>query len=224
MLWLLPLLAAAPGTCAIAILDFENGRAAPDTAKVLADALAIELGAHTGCRIVTSADIRSMANFESIRQNLGCDVAGCLAELGGALGVDRVVTGDLALLNEGSVVINARIADVKSTSVVGRANITSGRTPTATRDAAPRVARALLGEVEPTPGPVLAGYVVGGVGVVAGVVGGAVIAMGELTLSDAGATGKDTALTMSRVGALVTGIGVASVIVGGLLWASGGES
>jgi hypothetical protein len=50
MLPLFALLIAAPDPYAIAIVDFDNGRAAPETAKVLADALAVDLGERTHCR------------------------------------------------------------------------------------------------------------------------------------------------------------------------------
>lgn len=224
MLWLLPVMMALPGDCAIAVLDFQNGAAAPETAKVTADALAIELGARTGCRIVTAADIRSMADFESIRQNLGCEADSCLAELGGALGVERVVTGDIAVLDERSVVINARIAEVKSATVVGRANVTAGRSAAETRAASPRVARALLGEAEPEDSPSTAVFVVGGVGVGVAALSGVVFGVAESTLATPTslAADKDAALVASRVGGVGVVAGVLAVGVAGVLFAVGG--
>lgn len=222
--------AAAPTSCAIAILDFQKGKAGADTAKVLADALAIDLEERTSCRIITAGDIRNMAEFESLRQNLGCDEGACLAELGGALGVERVVSGDLVVLNAESLVINARLADVNSATVVGRANITAGRSPEDTRAAAPRVARALLGIPEPdvavAAGPPLAAFVVGGVGVGVAALGGAAVAFGEVNLAnaEAKAADKEGALLASRVGLAVVGTGIVGVVIGAVLFAVGGES
>jgi len=229
MLPLFALLIAAPDPCAIAILDFDTGRAAPETAKVLADALAVDLGERTHCRIITASDIRTMIDFESMKQNMGCSEGSCLAELGGALGVERVVTGDIEVLSKTSVVINARLADVKTASVVGRANITSARSPEATRAAAPRVARALLGIAEaapPPPPPPIAAIAVGSAGLVVGALSAIAVTVGELSLGNPGTVSgdKDTALLQSRLGTAGVAIGVVGVAVGAVLFAMGGDA
>ena len=227
MLPLFALLIAAPDPCAIAILDFDNGRAAPEIAKVLADALAVDLGERTHCRIITAADIRTMVDFESMKQNMGCSEGTCLAELGGALGVERVVTGDIETLSKTSVVINARLADVKTASVIGRANITSDRSTEATRAAAPRVARALLGiPEEAPPPPPIAAIAVGSAGLVVGALSGIAVTVGELSLGTPGngTADKDNALLASRLGTAGVVLGVVGVAVGAVLFAMGGDA
>jgi hypothetical protein len=48
--------------------------------------------------VITSEAIRDMLAFEKQRQMLGCTEAGCIAELGGALGVDYLVSGKVSRL------------------------------------------------------------------------------------------------------------------------------
>jgi hypothetical protein len=49
-------------------------------------------------QIVTSDAIRNMLAFEKQRQMLGCADSGCMAEIGGALGVDWLVSGSITRL------------------------------------------------------------------------------------------------------------------------------
>ena len=54
--------------------------------------------------VVAGRDIATMVGFERQREMIGCDHAECLVELGGALGVDRLVSGHVAKLGETFVV------------------------------------------------------------------------------------------------------------------------
>jgi hypothetical protein len=49
-------------------------------------------------KVITSDAIRAMLAFEKQRQMLGCTDADCLAEVGGALGVDYLVSGKVSRL------------------------------------------------------------------------------------------------------------------------------
>ena len=49
-----------------------------------------------GLKVVTSRDIGAVLGMERQRQLLGCAETSCVAELAGALGVDGLVSGDLA--------------------------------------------------------------------------------------------------------------------------------
>jgi hypothetical protein len=77
---------------------------------------------------------------------LGCSEAGCMAEIGGALGADRVVHGSLGLVGE-SLVVNLSALDPKrgqaAASVSERLR---GARDEAFLDALPAIADALLAE------------------------------------------------------------------------------
>lgn len=69
----------------------------------LSELVASELGRTGRVEVITAADIQNMIGFESQRQLLGCsedDSASCLAEIGGALGVDYIVGGQVNRLGD----------------------------------------------------------------------------------------------------------------------------
>ena len=208
--------------CRIAVLDLEaQGLPADELhlARALSDALAGAVADTSGCVVLTRADITSMADFEAGRQACGVDSPSCVAELGSALGVERIVTGAVARIGA-SITVSARVLDLGKGVVVGRAEETT-TDATALRPLTARVGRRLLGvghaPRDDSPGALLiAGGVTVGVGVL-GVVSGAILAApAELTLGtiDAPRVDKDSARALGTVGLMVGGLGGA-VVVGG---------
>ena len=93
-------LASAPGTHhqkKVAVLDVEDTSGAQAArAKMLTQVIGGELPKLGGFQVISANEIRSMLGFEKQRQLLGCKEDSCLAELGGALGVDYLVSSQLA--------------------------------------------------------------------------------------------------------------------------------
>ena len=54
-------------------------------------------------------EIRDMLAFEKTKDQAGCDDVTCLAEIGGALGVDDLLTGRLSKIGDGHVMVLRRI-------------------------------------------------------------------------------------------------------------------
>lgn len=81
-----------------------------DTAQLLGDALAGELRKRSGVSVLTQSDVAALLGAERTRQMLGCTDSGCIAELGGALGADRVVHGSIGRVG-GSLVVNLSALD-----------------------------------------------------------------------------------------------------------------
>jgi len=78
---------AAP-VASVAILDVATqGTFDPQAVAGLADVVAAE-AARRPLRVVSRSDLAALLGFERQRQLLGCGDAACLAEIGGALGVD----------------------------------------------------------------------------------------------------------------------------------------
>ena len=90
--------AAAPAVAAtttVAILQL-NGNAADQALRdSLVDSLAAELGRQPGFKVVTRSEINAVLGLERLKDGLGCSDMACMAEIGGALGVDRLVGGTL---------------------------------------------------------------------------------------------------------------------------------
>lgn len=92
---LLPL-ATLAGTAKIAVTDVRNVQGVkPGTASILTDIVVSEV-ARSGFDVISQADIASMVGFERQKQLMGCsEETSCLAEIGGALGVDYLITGQV---------------------------------------------------------------------------------------------------------------------------------
>lgn len=69
---------------------------------------------------MASQDVLQMVTFETMRQQLGCDAgASCLAEIGGALGADYMVSGNLSVVG-GSYLLQLQLLDLQSSTVTAR--------------------------------------------------------------------------------------------------------
>lgn len=100
---LVALLAATPALAAdqkpkLAVLDLQANGASKELASAAGGAVASELDRLGAFKVITSEAIREMLAFEKQRQMLGCADSGCLAEVGGALGVDYLVSGKVSRL------------------------------------------------------------------------------------------------------------------------------
>ena len=97
--------AMAAGGGSVAVLDIITTAVDPKFVNIMTEILAVEiqaLGVYDN--VVAGRDIATMVGFERQREMIGCDHAECLVELGGALGVDRLVSGHIAKLGETFVV------------------------------------------------------------------------------------------------------------------------
>jgi TolB-like protein len=100
------LVVAGPGRAAdarpkLAILDFAANGASKELTSAATSGAANELDRLGVFRVVTAEAIRDMLAFERQRQMLGCTDGGCIAEIGGALGVDYIVSGKVTRIDAG---------------------------------------------------------------------------------------------------------------------------
>src|SRR5206468_4644469 len=74
-------------------------------------------------------DIRNMLSFEKDKQGVGCEAdEKCLAEIGGALGVDYTVAGSLAKIGD-TLVLSMQLSNSKTATVENRVSETvAGKT------------------------------------------------------------------------------------------------
>lgn len=112
-----PLDAAAQAKPKIAILDFAAYGASKELAGAAGSVAANELDRMGAFQVVTSEAIRSMLAFEKQRQMLGCADAGCIAEIGGALGVDYLISGKVTKLAASPGIPETLNLDLTLTSV-----------------------------------------------------------------------------------------------------------
>lgn len=117
-----------------------------ETAQLLGDALAGELRRRSGVAVMTQADVSALLGVEKTRQMLGCAESGCMAEIGGALGADRVVHGSIGRVG-GSLVVNLSALDARKASAAASVSERlRGAADEAFLDVLPSIADALLAD------------------------------------------------------------------------------
>jgi TolB-like protein len=131
----------------VAVLRLEARAGVDDrVVDLFGDALAGELRKRPGLTVIADADVAAMLGVERRKQMLGCTDAGCLAEIGGALGVDRIVHGSVGRVG-GSLVVNLSSVDArKGTPVASVSERLQSTSDEAFLDALPRMGDALLRE------------------------------------------------------------------------------
>ena len=110
------LLAAQPR---LAVLDVRAGVGiSPELARGLGDALTHEVRRRNpGVDVLGATEIRSMLEVQREKSKLGCQDVSCLAEIGGALGADRIVTAGLNRFGD-TYLFTVQLVDVRKARVV----------------------------------------------------------------------------------------------------------
>lgn len=112
----------------LAVLDVAaRGKVEPKEVEGLSSLIASEVASLGGFDVISGSDIRSMVGYEKQRQLLGCSDAGCLAEIGGALGADYIVGSEVSEVG-GHFLLSLSLVDIKKTKVVSRLTRTTRTT------------------------------------------------------------------------------------------------
>jgi TolB-like protein len=116
-----PLLAAAAPSDhpKLAVLEVKAGQGLSPKAGALLTSIIISDAARAGFEVVSQADITAMLAFQKQRQMLGCSDEGCMAELGGALGADYVLSGEAARVGSQDH-LSLTLLDARKGKVLGR--------------------------------------------------------------------------------------------------------
>ena len=136
----------------MAVFDLKPLGISKESADNLTQVLAAELKQVEGARVISRDDIASMLEMEVQKDRLSCsDDTACLAEVGGALGVDDLVVGHVGKLGE-SYVVSLRLIQVHSVSVDSRVTETFQGQEDQLLRAVRAAGRALLGVEARAPG------------------------------------------------------------------------
>lgn len=118
--------AAEPARLRAAVMDLHGTNVEAALVENLSEVVAHELVSVTRATVVSRADLMALLGFERQQQMFACDEnASCAAELAGALGVDRLVTGALGKVG-GTYLLTLRVIDVKTGRVTARSSDTVG--------------------------------------------------------------------------------------------------
>ncbi len=112
---------ASPKPKKLAVMDIANLQGVPaDSAKILTNIVVAEIARAGGYSVISTAEISAMIGFEKQKQLLGCtDNSSCLAEIGGALGVDYFVNGQVGKIGS-RYHLNLALTDVVKATVAAR--------------------------------------------------------------------------------------------------------
>jgi hypothetical protein len=100
----------------VAVYDLELEGIPANIGGVVTDSLLDEVRKLEGISAIGMAEIRDMLSHEANKQFLGCESnEACLAEIGGALGVDDLVTGKLSAAADSHVIVLRRIDQQRAT-------------------------------------------------------------------------------------------------------------
>ncbi len=117
-------LGASPATAAkkpkVALLEIEALQGVPPgTAKILTNLVAARVGDLDRFEVLTSSEIASMIGFERQKKLLGCSETNCLAEIGGALGSDYLLTGQVGRIGS-RYNLHLTLSDTRQARVIKR--------------------------------------------------------------------------------------------------------
>lgn len=135
-----------------AVLDLTAAGVSEDVATNLTQVLSAELKRVDGASVIGKDDVKAMLDLEASKQSLGCsDDTACLAEIGGALGVERIVAGHVGQIGD-SYVVSLRLISTKNVAVENRVTESFRGLEEQTLNAVRHAARRLLGVGDDTPG------------------------------------------------------------------------
>ncbi len=103
----------------IAILDLGDRGGGGQVVSLLPGVIAKQLSSYGLFEVLSRDEIRKMLSHEQDKMLAGCDDASCLAEIGGALGVEALVAGDVGKVGE-KYLINLQRIDIRNAKVVKR--------------------------------------------------------------------------------------------------------
>lgn len=110
-----------------AAMPLEAAGISPEIGAVMDEIVLAELQ-RTGFEAIGKDDIKALLGFEQQKSLLGCDEASCIAEVGNALGVQFLVAGKLAAVDD-SMILTLKLIDVRKAKVLARVNrmVTGGK-------------------------------------------------------------------------------------------------
>jgi hypothetical protein len=117
-----------------------------NTVALLSEALAGELRKRPGLNVMSQADVSALLGLERTKEMLGCGDATCIAEVGGALGVDRVVHGSIGRVGSSLLVNISSLDPKKAAHAASVSERLKGATDEGFLDALPRIVDDLLTE------------------------------------------------------------------------------
>ena len=99
-----------------------------------------------GLRTFSPDDLRLMLSIEKQRDVLGCDEVKCMAEVGGALGTDLVIYGEIGIVGS-QYSLNLTAIEARCSLAVARVSLLAAANEDALTASVPAAVASLLGKI-----------------------------------------------------------------------------
>jgi TolB-like protein len=112
----------------MAVLPLADRGVGKELADLLSETVAQEAHKLDGPRVIGMNEVKAVLGLEAQKQMLGCAESQCMAEIAGALGVDKILTGWVGKVGE-SWLLNLKVVNVRTTAVEAQSSerVTGGR-------------------------------------------------------------------------------------------------
>lgn len=103
----------------VAFLGLTAKGVSKDVSSNVTDIVATELGSLPEYKLITVEEINAMLGMEKLKDSLGCTDTSCLADIGGSLGADLVLTGSVGQLGE-LFTVSLSLVNIQKAETEGR--------------------------------------------------------------------------------------------------------
>ena len=110
---------AAAGPARLAVLPVQLEPNADVPVRILNDAVLTATARASRHEVVGQDDLNALLSFEKQKELLGCDEVSCFAEIGGALGVESVLSMRVGFVN-GEWVVTSKVIDTTTGKALHR--------------------------------------------------------------------------------------------------------
>jgi len=114
--------ALAQDKSSMAVMPLVPQRIDAEITTVLDELLVTEVYDKADYKVIGASDINAMLGLDKMKSALGCDDVSCAAELGGALGVDVLLSGTVARLGD-ELIITLKLIDIHKTEIKERVTL-----------------------------------------------------------------------------------------------------
>jgi TolB-like protein len=144
---------APPKRQKLAVLPLATSGLTPEAASALNGFVVNAIAQIDRFDVVTESDLKAMVGLQEMKYALGCtDVAACIAEIGGAVGADRLLSGTVTVLGE-DLVLSTSLIDSRRQMVIARGQARVKNDPALYGRAADDAVYALFGLEAPKSDP-----------------------------------------------------------------------
>lgn len=128
------------------VLDLAANGVPAGAARTLSEAVLGELHARSSGGVLGMSDVKALLGLEAAKQLAGCSESECIAQVGGAMGANLVISGSVGALGSARV-LSLVLLDVAQAKVLARAQRKAGEDLAALADAVPGVVEELIAQV-----------------------------------------------------------------------------